>query len=41
MERDGPIVSFDFMRRALRPEDVAMDVLFCGICHWDLHSIAQ
>lgn len=39
MEREGPIVPFDFERRALRPGDVALDVLFCGICHSDLHSI--
>lgn len=39
MERGAPIVPFDFMRRALRPHDVALDVLFCGICHTDLHAI--
>jgi alcohol dehydrogenase (NADP+) len=39
MERDGPIAAFDFEQRQPRPEDVAFDVLFCGICHTDLHSI--
>ncbi len=39
MERNGPLVSFDFTRRSLRPHDVALDVLFCGICHTDLHMI--
>ncbi|HEY2009013.1 MAG TPA: NAD(P)-dependent alcohol dehydrogenase [Rhizomicrobium sp.] len=28
---------FHFERRALRPNDVAMEVLYCGICHSDLH----
>jgi uncharacterized zinc-type alcohol dehydrogenase-like protein len=28
---------FSFERRALRPNDVAMEVLFCGVCHSDLH----
>jgi alcohol dehydrogenase (NADP+) len=39
MERDGPIAPFDFEQREPRPDDVAFDVLFCGICHTDLHSI--
>ena len=28
---------FPFDRRELRPDDVAMEVLYCGICHSDLH----
>ena len=39
MERHGIVVPFDFSRRALRSGDVALDVMFCGICHTDLHSI--
>ena len=39
LERDGPIAPFDFEQREPRPDDVAFDVLFCGICHTDLHSI--
>ncbi len=38
-ERDGAVMPFDFMRRALRPGDVALDVMFCGVCHTDLHMI--
>ena len=41
MERGGALSAFDFMRRALRPDDVAFDVLFCGICHTDLHMIGK
>jgi uncharacterized zinc-type alcohol dehydrogenase-like protein len=26
-----------FERRALRPEDVAIDILYCGVCHTDIH----
>jgi alcohol dehydrogenase (NADP+) len=28
---------FSFERRELRPEDVAIEILFCGICHSDIH----
>jgi uncharacterized zinc-type alcohol dehydrogenase-like protein len=27
-----------FNRRELRPNDVAMEVLYCGVCHSDLHT---
>ena len=30
-----------FERRAPRAHDVALDILFCGICHTDLHSIGK
>ncbi|HET9629021.1 MAG TPA: alcohol dehydrogenase catalytic domain-containing protein, partial [Novosphingobium sp.] len=26
-------------RRDLRADDVAMDILYCGVCHTDLHMI--
>lgn len=29
---------FDFERRVPGPDDVAMDILYCGICHSDIHS---
>ena len=32
-----PLVPYEFERRALRPDDVAMEVLYCGVCHSDLH----
>ncbi|MFA5949532.1 MAG: NAD(P)-dependent alcohol dehydrogenase [Hyphomicrobium sp.] len=34
----SPLAPFAFERRALRSNDVAMDVLYCGICHTDLHQ---
>ncbi|MGB3501403.1 MAG: NAD(P)-dependent alcohol dehydrogenase [Mesorhizobium sp.] len=29
---------FSFERRDLRAEDVAIDILYCGVCHSDLHQ---
>lgn len=34
---DTPLVPTVFERRDLRPDDVAIDVLYCGVCHSDLH----
>lgn len=30
---------FAFERRSLRPDDLSLDILFCGVCHSDLHQI--
>jgi alcohol dehydrogenase (NADP+) len=35
---ETPLTPFHFDRRALRPNDVAMEVLYAGICHSDLHQ---
>ncbi|QZP30984.1 NAD(P)-dependent alcohol dehydrogenase [Pseudomonas sp. DR48] len=35
---ESPMAPFVFNRRALRPNDVAMEVLYCGVCHSDLHT---
>src|ERR1700761_3154576 len=32
------LTPFEFQRRDLRENDVQMDVLFCGVCHSDLHQ---
>lgn len=34
----APLAPFSFERRELRPNDVAMEILYCGICHTDLHQ---
>lgn len=34
----APLAPFNFQRRALRPNDVAMQILYCGVCHSDLHQ---
>lgn len=33
----SPLRPFTLTRRALRPGDVAIEILFCGVCHSDLH----
>lgn len=32
------IASFRFERRTPRPGDVVIDILYCGVCHSDLHT---
>jgi uncharacterized zinc-type alcohol dehydrogenase-like protein len=34
----APIAPFSFQRRDLRADDVAIDILYCGICHTDIHQ---
>ena len=34
---DSPITQLDIPRRDVLPTDVKIDILFCGICHSDLH----
>lgn len=34
---DTPLAPFQFTRRDPRPDDVVMEVLYCGVCHSDLH----
>jgi uncharacterized zinc-type alcohol dehydrogenase-like protein len=34
----SPLAPLRFDRRELRPNDVAMEVLYCGVCHSDLHT---
>jgi uncharacterized zinc-type alcohol dehydrogenase-like protein len=36
---DAPLAPYSFERRDLRPNDVAIDILFCGVCHSDLHTV--
>jgi uncharacterized zinc-type alcohol dehydrogenase-like protein len=33
-----PLAPFRFDRRALRPDDVKIEILYCGVCHSDLHQ---
>ncbi|GGX76957.1 hydroxyacid dehydrogenase [Litchfieldella qijiaojingensis] len=34
---DTPLAPFTFQRREPRPDDVAIEILYCGVCHSDLH----
>ncbi|WP_373741853.1 NAD(P)-dependent alcohol dehydrogenase [Neisseria sp.] len=33
-----PLAPYDFDRRDLRDDDVLIDILYCGVCHSDLHT---
>jgi alcohol dehydrogenase (NADP+) len=39
LKRGGPLQPWTFSLRPPRPQDVTFDVLYCGICHTDLHMI--
>ena len=41
LERHGALVPWSFERRALRPGDVGLKVLFSGVCFTDIHSVNQ
>jgi uncharacterized zinc-type alcohol dehydrogenase-like protein len=32
-----PLAPFSFSRREPLPTDIAIDILYCGVCHSDLH----
>ncbi len=34
----SPLAPFDLARRTPGPRDVQIDILFCGVCHSDLHT---
>jgi uncharacterized zinc-type alcohol dehydrogenase-like protein len=36
---NAPFAPIEIKRRALGPNDVLLDVLYCGICHSDIHSV--
>jgi uncharacterized zinc-type alcohol dehydrogenase-like protein len=35
----SPLAPFSFERRDPGPADVQIDILFCGVCHSDLHTV--
>ncbi len=35
----SPLGPFNFERRAPGPRDVQIDILYCGVCHSDLHTV--
>ena len=37
LDAQSPLAPFSFERRALRDNDVAIEILYSGICHTDLH----
>jgi uncharacterized zinc-type alcohol dehydrogenase-like protein len=36
---DAQLTPMTFERRALRPDDVAISIAYCGICHSDAHQV--
>jgi len=35
----APVAPWNFQRREVKPRDVQIDILYCGVCHSDLHQI--
>jgi uncharacterized zinc-type alcohol dehydrogenase-like protein len=35
----SPLAPFSFTRREPLPQDVQLEILFCGVCHSDLHTV--
>jgi len=35
----APLAPFTLPRRSPRPQDVHIEILFCGVCHSDLHQV--
>src|SRR5262245_61673667 len=38
-DADTPLGPFSLERREVGERDVAIDILFCGVCHSDLHTV--
>ena len=34
-----PLKAIQIKRRAMDPEDVVLDILYCGVCHSDIHTV--
>ena len=37
--KTSPLTPFDFQRRDVGPADVQIEILFCGVCHSDIHQV--
>lgn len=35
----APLAPFEFERRELHPADVRIEILYCGVCHTDIHQV--
>lgn len=36
----SPLRSFSFSSREPGPNDIGVEILYCGVCHTDLHQVA-
>jgi len=34
-----PLAPWEFKRRELNPKDIQLEILYCGVCHSDLHQV--
>lgn len=39
VDKSSPLAPFKFDRRTVGPSDVHIEILYCGICHSDLHTV--
>ncbi len=37
--KTSPLLPFNFERREVGPTDIQMEILYCGICHSDIHQV--
>ena len=35
---DQPLVQMNINRRTPTPKDIAIEILYCGVCHSDIHN---
>lgn len=38
VDKDAPLKEMTIKRRSLNANDVAIDILYCGVCHSDIHA---
>ena len=38
-DAEGTLGPWNFERRSVGPKDVQIDILYCGVCHSDLHQV--
>ena len=38
LDPNSPLEPYSFSRREVGPNDVKIDILYCGVCHSDLHT---
>jgi uncharacterized zinc-type alcohol dehydrogenase-like protein len=39
--KTAPMGPVTISRRELRPDDVNIEILYCGVCHTDIHTVMQ
>ena len=38
-DKSSPLVPYNFDRRDPGPDDVVVEIAYCGICHSDIHQV--